>query len=107
MLSDFTHPKIRSDLAAPGYEERIPVKIGIGLSLGVDTFLLNIDAEYVNQQANFRFGTETWVLDNKLGLRAGLQFWDGVYGVDFTLGAGYKISQYLSVDYGFLFPLAG
>ncbi len=101
IVCDFLHPDITSGRKA----QRQPVSLKLGVAFKAGIFLIDFDTKYTGQVMDFAVGTETWLINQKLGLRAGMQFLDMISGMNFALGSSFHITEQLAAEYAFQYPL--
>jgi hypothetical protein len=81
-----------------------PFAIRLGISALFKRSLLALDVEYKNYSVNIAVGTE-FKIGKHFFLRSGLNLRNVIYGVDLSLGMGYKIKMFRA-DYGFMYPFS-
>ena len=99
LIKDMNQPNI-----GLGEEEKVPLEIRGGFGYHQRQFLFAGDISYKKKDTNVSFGIEKWLF-KIFGLRAG--FTAGSRNKrEIATGMGYK-SGFLTLDYAFVFPLAG
>ncbi len=87
---------------------RVPMKLRAGFAYRNRTRDFNVVADLFYRNGDFRLlaGAERWFKFKTIAVRGGFGIGARRYR-NFTFGAGYKLDQYLELNYSFVYPLSG
>lgn len=103
-LQNLNKPNIASSELSQ-VEEKLPMVARMGVAAIGETVTWAIDMILREGQIDLRMGAEKRVYNGALLLRTGCSLENLAWGTNFTLGAGYKPSNSLRIDYAFVYPV--
>lgn len=101
-LQDVNRPGIAaSDTAA----EKLPITTRMGVAAMSENVTWAMDMVLRNGELNLRVGLEKRLYNGRFSLRTGASLENLAWGTNFTLGAGYKLTDSTRMDYAFVYPV--
>ena len=91
-------------------EAKVPFVLQTGIALKLGNTVPTIDLTYRNkelrdkQDINLHVGIESWLANNNIALRGGMNFYDMALGASYVFNRGEKVDAQL--DYAFRYPLS-
>ena len=86
-------------------KEELPSTARMGVAAIGDKVTWAMDMILREGQIDLRLGAESHSYDGRLFLRMGFSLENLAWGTNLTLGAGYKPSSSLRIDYAFVYPV--
>ena len=89
---------------------RVPLMLQTGIALKLGSAVPAVDLTYINKEisgkrdVNLHFGLESWLADESVALRCGVNLYDMSVGASYVFGQGNDTDAQL--DYAFRYPLS-
>ena len=104
-LQNLNTPDIVSTQSIATENLTLQVTLGIGI-LGANS-IWGMDLVFKENQVDVKVGLEQQFDGGNVLLRGGFRLENLAWGANLTLGGGYRPSQSIRIDYGFVFPIGG
>ncbi|MCZ6679379.1 MAG: hypothetical protein O7E52_19275 [Candidatus Poribacteria bacterium] len=104
-LQNLNTPNIAS--TDSGVTETLPLQVTLGIGILGKLSTWGMDLVFKENQVDVKVGIEYTFDRGRLLLRGGFRLENLAWGTNLTLGGGYRASDSIRVDYGFLFPIGG
>jgi hypothetical protein len=85
--------------------EKLPFVTRMGVAAIDKNATWTMDLILKGGQLDLKIGLEKRTLDGKLFLRTGIALENLAWGMNFTIGAGYKLNNSARIDYAFVYPI--
>ena len=102
-LQNVNRPDITSNFSK--VEEKLPSAVRVGVAAIGEDVTWVMDMILRDGQLDLRMGLERRAYEGNLLFRTGFGLENLAWGTNFTLGAGYKISDSTRIDYAFVYPV--
>lgn len=86
-------------------KERLPFVTRMGVAAIEKNFTWALDFVLKNSEIDLKIGLERRSHDGKIFIRTGMGLENLAWGMNFTVGAGYKPSDSMRIDYAFVYPI--
>jgi hypothetical protein len=102
-LGNINRPNIASQVSR--VEENLPLTTRMGVAAIGEKVTLAMDMILQEGEIDLRMGMERKSYDGAVLLRTGFSLENLAWGTNFTLGAGYRPSDSVQIDYAFIYPV--
>jgi hypothetical protein len=87
--------------------ENLPLRVTLGIGIVGEHSVWGMDVTFREREVDVKVGIEQAFNQGNLLLRGGFRLENLAWGTNLTLGGGYRLSEHLRIDYGFVFPIGG
>ncbi len=88
-------------------KENLPLQTTLGIGILGQKSTWGMDLVFKGNQIDVKVGIEQKFDDGNLLLRGGFRLENLAWGTNLTLGGGYRPSESVRIDYGFVYPIGG